>query len=71
MLFKTLAVVLLLTILASLGTGLVFLLKDKGQSDRAAKALTWRIGLSVMLFVLFLIGAATGVITPHGAIPPQ
>ena len=70
MLFKILAVVLLLTILASLGTGLVFLLKDKGQSDRAAKALTWRIGLSVMLFVLFLIGAATGVITPHGSIPP-
>ena len=71
MVFKILAVVLLLTILASLATGLVFLMKDKGQSDRAAKALTWRIGLSVMLFVLFLIGAATGVITPHGAIPPQ
>ncbi len=71
MVFKILAVVLLLTILASLGTGLVFLMKDKGQSDRAAKALTWRIGLSVALFVLFLIGAATGVITPHGAVPPQ
>ena len=71
MVFKILAVVLLLTILASLATGLVFLMKDKGQSDRAAKALTWRIGLSVMLFVLFLIGAATGVITPHGSIPPQ
>ncbi len=71
MVFKILAVVLLLTILASLATGLVFLMKDKGQSDRAAKALTWRIGLSVMLFVLFLIGAATGVIPPHGSIPPQ
>ena len=71
MLFKVLAVVLLLTILGSLATGLVFLLRDKGQSDRAVKALTFRVGLSVMLFVLFLIGAATGLITPHGALPPQ
>ncbi len=71
MLFKILAVVLLLTILSSLGMGLVYMMRDKGQSHRAVKALTFRIGLSVMLFVLFIIAAATGLITPHGVFPGQ
>lgn len=66
MIFKVLAVLILLTILSSLAMGFVYLVKDKGQSDRTVKALTVRIALSVALFVLFLIGAATGVITPHG-----
>lgn len=71
MLFKILAVVLLLTILFSLGMGLVYMMKDKGQSDRTVKALTFRIGLSVALFILFLIAAATGLISPHGVLPPR
>ena len=71
MVFKILAVVLLLTILSSLAMGMVYMMKDKSQSDRAVKALTFRIGLSVMLFVLFIIGAATGLITPHGVVPTQ
>ncbi len=71
MLFKILAVVFLLSILSSLGMGLFYMMKDKGQSDRAVKALTYRIGLSVMLFVLFIIAAATGLISPHGVLPTQ
>jgi hypothetical protein len=35
-------------------------------SDKMVKALTWRIGLSVFIFVLLIIGQATGVITSHG-----
>jgi hypothetical protein len=69
MVVKLIAVLMLLTILSSLAMGFVYLVKDKGQSDRTVKALTVRIGLSVALFALFLIGAATGVITPHGAFP--
>jgi hypothetical protein len=30
------------------------------------KSLTWRIGLSVLIFILLLIGQAMGLITPHG-----
>ncbi len=71
MLFKILAAVLLLAIVSSLGMGLVYMMKDKSQSDRTVKALTFRIGLSVTLFILFLIAAATGLITPHGVVPPQ
>ena len=71
MLFKILAVVILLSILSSLGMGMVYMMRDKGQSDRAVKALTFRIGLSLALFVLFMIAAATGLVTPHGVLPPR
>ena len=42
------------------------LLVDKGQSKRTVNALTWRIGLSVLLFALVALGIFTGVIKPHG-----
>ncbi|MDJ0871045.1 MAG: twin transmembrane helix small protein [Gammaproteobacteria bacterium] len=70
MLSKMVAVVFLLSILSSLAMGLVYMMKDKGNSDRAVKALTFRIGFSITLFVIFIIASATGLITPHGALPP-
>ncbi|OGT79899.1 MAG: hypothetical protein A3H91_07285 [Gammaproteobacteria bacterium RIFCSPLOWO2_02_FULL_61_13] len=69
MIFKLLIVVLLLAILASLASGLVFLIRDKGQSERTVKSLTFRIALSIALFLLLLIGYATGLIQPHGITP--
>jgi hypothetical protein len=30
------------------------------------KALTWRIGLSVLLILLIIAGIFTGIIKPHG-----
>ena len=65
MLFKALVILLLLVILSTLFSGLYFLIRDKGHSNRTVKSLTWRIGLSLALFVLLLIGAATGWIQPH------
>jgi hypothetical protein len=56
-------------ILVSLGSGMVFLIKDKGQSLRTAKALTVRITLSVALFGLLMLGIFTGHIKPHGIYP--
>ena len=53
-------------ILYNLGAGLYYLLVDKGQSKRTVNALTWRIGLSVLLFALVALGIFTGVIKPHG-----
>ncbi|MGB5300883.1 MAG: twin transmembrane helix small protein, partial [Thiogranum sp.] len=49
---KILIVVALIAIIVSLASGMVFLVKDKGQSERTAKALTVRISLSVLLFGL-------------------
>jgi hypothetical protein len=69
MLIKTLIVITLVAILVSLGSGMFFLLKDKGQTERTAKALTVRIVLSVSLFGLLMLGIFTGHIKPHGIYP--
>jgi Protein of unknown function (DUF2909) len=53
-------------ILYNLGAGLFYMMKDKGTTDRTVKALTWRIGLSVGLILLIIVGIFTGVIKPHG-----
>lgn len=66
MVVKIIVIVLLLVIVGSLASGLVFLVKDQGRSDRTVKALTWRIGLSLVAFALLMVGYFTGLIQPHG-----
>jgi len=51
-------------IVGSLASGLVYLLKDDADSRRTVRALTWRIGLSIGLFVLLLLAYAAGLIRP-------
>jgi branched-subunit amino acid transport protein AzlD len=71
---KVLIVVALLSIIASLGTALFYLLMDRNRSPRTVKALTARIGMSLALFFLLLIGYQAGLLHPHGlgaaAVPP-
>ena len=69
MLIKVLIVVALVAILVSLAFGMVFLIKDKGTTQRTARALTVRIALSVTLFGLLMLGIFTGHIKPHGIYP--
>ena len=66
MIFKTVIVILLLVVILSLGQALFYLIKDESKTDRMLKSLTWRIGLSVFIFILLLIGQAVGLIQPHG-----
>jgi len=63
---KIAVVVLLVGILISLGSGLIFLLKDQGNSKRTVKALTVRIALSLLVFALLMLGYLAGWIQPHG-----
>ncbi len=63
---KILIVACLIAIVASLGTGLFHLVNDKGESKKMVRALTIRIALSVLLFILLWIAWATGAIEPHG-----
>ena len=58
--------ILLAAIIYNLGAGLYFMMTDKGQSNRTVRALTRRIGLSVLLIILVIIGILTGLIKPHG-----
>lgn len=59
-------VVFVVVILGALFSGLFFLVRDQGRSTRAVKALTWRIGLSLALFLLLLAGYYLGLIQPRG-----
>ena len=62
MLIKIAIVFTLIVILGSLFSALFFLAKDKGSSERTAKALTVRITLSILLFIALMLGYLTGVI---------
>lgn len=66
MVLKIIVIALLLVIIYSLGSGLFFMLKDGADSKRMVKALTWRISLSFVLFLLLLVGYTLGWIAPHG-----
>lgn len=65
MLAKIVVVGLLLVIIASLGSGLFFVLRDPADSRRAVKALSWRVGLSIAAFAILLIAAWAGWIEPN------
>ncbi|GMQ96207.1 MAG: twin transmembrane helix small protein [Gammaproteobacteria bacterium] len=69
MLSKILIIVIFLGILASMGSALFFLIKDKGQSNRTVRALTVRIVVSIALFALLFVLWGLGLINPHGVRP--
>lgn len=62
--------IFILFILGSLFSALYYMIRDKGQSTRMVRALTWRIGLSITLFLILMIGYHFGFITPHGMMNP-
>lgn len=68
MLIKILAVIVFVAIIASLGSALFHLVKhsDEQHSQKTAKALTVRIGLSLVLFILLFIAFASGLFHPSG-----
>jgi hypothetical protein len=57
--------VVLMAILVSLGTALFHLARG-GDSARMARALTVRIVLSIVLFLLLMLAWRAGLVTPHG-----
>lgn len=65
---KAILVLLFLFIFFSLGSALYFLVHDKGNSTRIVKALTWRIGLSILLFIILMLAFAMGWIKPNSII---
>ena len=66
-LFRLLVLAALIAIVASLGSAL-FHLSRGGQQDskKMARALTVRIALSFVLFLLLMIAWYAGLISPHG-----
>ncbi|WP_125932181.1 twin transmembrane helix small protein [Thiosocius teredinicola] len=66
---KIIIVLAFIGIIASLGSGLYYLVNDKGDSRRTLRALTLRIGLSVGLFAFLMLLIGLDVIEPHGVLP--
>ncbi|MBA2411346.1 MAG: twin transmembrane helix small protein [Pseudomonadota bacterium] len=52
-------------ILLSLGSALVYLIRDKGRTNRTVNALTVRVGISVALFLFILFSYWMGWIEPR------
>ncbi len=69
MLPKIVLVVLLLAIVASLFSGLFFLLKDESRQRRTLTALKVRVGLSIALLIFLALAFAYGWLEPHGLRP--
>lgn len=68
---KLLIIVVLLAIIASLGSGLFFLVRDQeGSSRRVLNSLVLRVALSVLLFVLLIAAWLAGLIQPHATPVP-
>jgi hypothetical protein len=63
---RLLIIAVLLAIIASLGAALFQMATGKGDSGKMLKALIWRIGLSVALFLLLLLAWKAGLIKPNG-----
>lgn len=66
MLTKILIVFVLFLIIVSLAVALRHLLLEGERSPKTAQALTVRIGMSIALFILLLIGYKAGILHPHG-----
>lgn len=67
MLIKAFIILMLIAIFASLFSGLMLLFKKRARGDTGvATALTWRIGLSLTLFVLLWASYYFGLIPPEG-----
>ncbi len=62
---RIVVILFILFILASLGSALYYMVKDRGTTQRTVKALTIRIVLSIVLFLLLMLGMQTGLITKH------
>lgn len=58
-------ILFIIVILGSLGSALYYMIRDRGTTERTAKALTVRVALSVALFLLLILGFHFGLITTH------
>jgi len=63
---KTIIAIGFILIIASLVSALVFLMKDKGKTNRTVTALALRVGFSIALFALLLTAHYFGLIQPTG-----
>ncbi len=70
---KIVIIVLMIAMIISLGLGLYHLLKtpdERDNGDKLVKALTWRIGIWIVLFAFIYLSIRMGWITPSNSVHP-
>lgn len=65
-LIQIFVVIVLIGIVVSLGSALFHLSSPSRDPRKMVRALTWRIALSVALFLLLMLAWYFGLISPHG-----
>ena len=60
--FDLLIIVVMLGIFVSLGSGLYFLVRDRGKTERTVISLSIRVALAILLLILLAIGFISRVI---------
>lgn len=66
--YKVALVIMFLVVVFNLGQALYFMMTDKEGSKRTVWALTRRIGLSLVLILMVVIGIWMGWLHPHGVV---
>lgn len=66
--FKLLVIILFGFIVFNLAMGLVHMMKspESQRQGNMARSLTWRVALSILLFILLFGASKWGLIQPHG-----
>ncbi|MDN6319525.1 MAG: twin transmembrane helix small protein [Marinobacter sp.] len=62
---KALIIILMLAVIFSLFSGLFFLIKDGGKTNRVVNSLAVRVALSVLLLIVILLSLWQGGLTLH------
>ncbi|MYN07251.1 twin transmembrane helix small protein [Pseudoduganella aquatica] len=64
---KILVAIAFILILASLGSALYYMMRQKGKNDqRMVRSLAMRVGFSIALFIIILVANKLGYIQPTG-----
>jgi hypothetical protein len=71
MIAKSIVIILVVAMLVSLFSAMVYMIRDRGTGTRTVKALTWRIGIWVVLFAFLWIAVKAGWIEPSISIRPD
>jgi hypothetical protein len=59
---KIIVILFILLIIGSMASALFFMVRDRGNSTRTVRALTWRVVFSIALFAMLMLGFHFGML---------
>jgi hypothetical protein len=62
---KIIILLFFIGIIASLGSALYYMMNNQDDPTKMIKALSWRVGLSLVLFLFLMLSFYMGWITPN------